>query len=240
MYSVNDLVKSKSVAGIKDFTDYDILHSVRLSMLQTLFVVMKYFMIMEPDFPTKFHILKAFYTYAIAMKIKEKSFNIMVKLKDEAAMKITVVLDQAKIKKILDDCGVFDLDKTYEASMYRQYAGQDFIKAGTVDFRAMVKGVEKHISVAVFAHHSKGFFQSLRSIHATSLKFMGENMKFDLITGFAKMVEANISDEATDASKVPATVQFLKDKDFEGYDVPAEDIMYMDLPSKPKKKEKEE
>lgn len=43
------------------------------------------------------------------MKITEKVFNIMVKFKDEAAMMITVTLDQAICKKFLDDSGKFDM-----------------------------------------------------------------------------------------------------------------------------------
>lgn len=55
-------------------------------------------------------------------------------------------------------------------------------------------------------------------------------MKFDLPTGFSKMVENNLTDDTTDPTKVASIVQFLKDKDFDGYDVPAEDIMYKELP----------
>lgn len=185
---------------------------------------MKFFQIYEPDFPTRFHIVKGFMRYATAMKITEKNFSIMVKFKDEAAMVINVLLDQAKCKKFLDDSGRFDMDKTYLPEMSRQFTGQDFIKAGQIDYRAMVKAIPKHAKLSVFSHHAKGFFQSLKDLNTVSFKFMGENMKFDLPTGFGKMVESNLSDDRTDETKVAGTVQFLKEKDFEGYDVPSEDI----------------
>ncbi len=231
---LNELIIAKG--GEKEFTDYDVLHSVKLSMFQSLFVCMKFFLIYEPDFPTRFHVVKSFLSYAIAMKITEKNFNIMVKFKDEAAMVISVILDQAKCKKFLDDSGRFDLDKTYKPEMLRQFTGQDFVKAGQIDYRAMVKGIPKHAKLSVFSHHAKGFFQSLKDLNTVSFKFMGENMKFDLPTGFGKMVESNLSDDHTDVTKVAGLVQFLKEKDFEGYDVPSEDIMFKELPKpiKPK------
>lgn len=239
LMEVNLLIEAKGAE--KEFAEYDMLHSVKLSMFQSLFVVMKYFQIFEPDFPTRFHLIKSFHNYATAMKITEKVFNIMVKFKDEAAMMITVTLDQAKCRKFLDDSGRFDLDQTYKPEMLRQFLGQDFIKGGSIDYRALVKAIPKHTKLSVFTHHAKGFFQSLMDINTVSFKFLGESMKFDLPTGFTKMVEANLSNLDTDPSKVAATIQFLKEKDFEGYDVPAEDIMYQSVPKpiRPKKESAE-
>jgi hypothetical protein len=54
---------------------------------------MKFFEIHEKDFPTPAHVIKSFLNFATAMKIKDKVFSFMVVFKDDAAMKITILMD---------------------------------------------------------------------------------------------------------------------------------------------------
>jgi hypothetical protein len=59
-----------------------------------------------------------------------------------------------------------------------------------------------------------------------SFKFLGENLKFELVTGFGKMVEMNLTDEGIDKTKVASVFKFLKKSDLESFELPLKDKYY--------------
>lgn len=163
------------------------------------------------------------------MKIKDKQFNLIFKFKDEVAMLVTVVMDQPLCKEYLDKSEAFDDDpkKAYDPALLKQFEGQTFIKPdGTVDFRGLIKTIPKYTTVNSFSVKAKGFFQSFQDYMRVSYKFMGENMIFNLVTGFNKMVEENLQDKATDKARILTTFKFSKQKDYEGYELPLNDEHY--------------
>ena len=141
-------------------------------------------------------------------------------------MMVTVVMDQALCQTYLDS--VFPPLKANDpAVQLKQFTGQQFLKAdGTVDFRGLIKAIPKHSQINTFAVKAKGFFQSFQNIMRLSFKLKGENMLFNLVTGFNKMVEENIQDRATNKTLIPSTFKFSKQPEYDGYELPRTDEYY--------------